>query len=211
MLWNVSSILPLAKHLATCQLSCNVKTSSKCAIFDKLQEKIRRKASRPAQKVTGPACACVGQKFPTPSPGDLVVWPATGLTDSRPGWLTRDLVGWLATWLAGSRPGWLTRDLVGRRVTCRLADSQPGWLTRAFLVGWLAPSWLVDSRLPVGWLAPSCWLTRAFLLADSRLPVGWLAPSCWLTQVGWLAALLADTVFARGTLTSPRSKFCTKW
>ena len=55
-------------HLATCQLSCNVTTSSKCAICDKLQEKIRRSASRPAQKVTGPACDCVGQKFPTPSP-----------------------------------------------------------------------------------------------------------------------------------------------
>ena len=26
-------------------------------------------ASRPAQKVTGPACACVGQKFPTPLRG----------------------------------------------------------------------------------------------------------------------------------------------
>ena len=55
-------------------------TSSKCAIFDELQEKIRSIASRPAQKVTGKsseqsiksvsqaACACVGQKFPTPSP-----------------------------------------------------------------------------------------------------------------------------------------------
>ena len=62
------------------QLSCNVTTSSKCAIFDELQEKIRSIASRPAQKVTGKsseqsiksvsqaACACVGQKFPTPSP-----------------------------------------------------------------------------------------------------------------------------------------------
>ena len=35
------------------QLSCNVTTSSKCAIFDELQEKIRSIASRPAQKVTG--------------------------------------------------------------------------------------------------------------------------------------------------------------
>ena len=34
------------------QLSCNVTTSSKCAIFDELQEKIRSIASRPAQKVT---------------------------------------------------------------------------------------------------------------------------------------------------------------
>ena len=33
--------------------ACNVTTSSKCAIFDKLQEKIRSMASRPAQKVTG--------------------------------------------------------------------------------------------------------------------------------------------------------------
>ena len=34
-----------------------------------------------------------------------------------------------------------------------------------------------DATGPVGWLAPSCWLTRAFLLADSgcltRSPVGW--------------------------------------
>ena len=56
------------------------------------------------------------------------------------------------------------------------------------LGGWLV-TWLAYSR-PVVWLAPP-WL------ADSRLPIGWLAPSCWLTQVGWLAALLADTVFAR--------------
>ena len=61
-------------------LSCNVTTSSKCATCDELQEKIRSIASRPAQKVTGKsseqsiksvlqaACACVGQKFPTPSP-----------------------------------------------------------------------------------------------------------------------------------------------
>ena len=60
--------------------ACNVTTSSKCAIFDQLQEKIRSIASRPVQKVTGKsseqgiksvsqaACACVGQKFPTPSP-----------------------------------------------------------------------------------------------------------------------------------------------
>ena len=116
--FQVSSILQRAKHLATCQISCNVTTSSKCAIFDKLQEKIRSIASRPAQKVTAkvqsgacnvttsskcalfdklqekirsiasrpaqkvtgksseqsiksvsqPACACVGQKFPSPSP-----------------------------------------------------------------------------------------------------------------------------------------------
>ena len=62
------------------QLSCNVTTSSKCAIFDELQEKIRSIASRPAQKVTGKsseqsiksvsqaACACVGQKFPPTFP-----------------------------------------------------------------------------------------------------------------------------------------------
>ena len=38
----------------TFQASCNVpSTSSKCAIFDKLQQKIRSIASRPAQKVTG--------------------------------------------------------------------------------------------------------------------------------------------------------------
>ena len=83
MLWNVSSILQRAKHLATCQLSCNVTTASRCAIFDQLQEKIRIE-SRPVQKVTGKsseqsiksvsqaACACVGQKFhpvpPLPSP-----------------------------------------------------------------------------------------------------------------------------------------------
>ena len=69
-----------AKHLATCQLPCNLTTSSTCAIFGKLQEKIRSIASRPAQKVTGKsseqsiksvsqaACACVGQKFPSTSP-----------------------------------------------------------------------------------------------------------------------------------------------
>ena len=62
------------------QLSCNVTTSSKCAIFDRLQEKIPSIASRPAQKVTEKssgqsiksvsqaACACVRQEFPTPSP-----------------------------------------------------------------------------------------------------------------------------------------------
>ena len=33
--------------------TCNVTTASKCGIFDKLQEKIRSIASRPAQKVTG--------------------------------------------------------------------------------------------------------------------------------------------------------------
>ena len=72
------------QHLATCQLSCNLTTSSKRAIFDKLQEEIRSIASRPAQKVTGKsseqriksvsqaACACVGQKFPTPSPPTLL-------------------------------------------------------------------------------------------------------------------------------------------
>ena len=70
----VDNVVKRFKHLATCQASCNVPTickvttSSKCAICDKLQEKIRSIASRPAQKVTGPACACVGQKFPTPSP-----------------------------------------------------------------------------------------------------------------------------------------------
>ena len=74
---NVPSILQRANYLATSQ---HLITSSKCAICDKLQEKIRSIASRPAQKVTGksseksiksvsqPACACVGQKFPTPSP-----------------------------------------------------------------------------------------------------------------------------------------------
>ena len=41
-----------AKHLATCQLSCNVTTSFERAIMHKLQEKIRSIASRPAQKVT---------------------------------------------------------------------------------------------------------------------------------------------------------------
>ena len=49
----VDNVVKRFKHLATCQLSCNVTTSSKCAIFDKLQEKIRSIASRPAQKVTG--------------------------------------------------------------------------------------------------------------------------------------------------------------
>ena len=73
----VDNVVKRFKHLATCQLSCNVATSSKCAIFDKLQEKIWSIASRRAQKVTGhsseqsiksvsqAACACVGQKFPT--------------------------------------------------------------------------------------------------------------------------------------------------
>ena len=62
------------------QLSCNVTTFPKYAIFDGLQEKIRSIASRPAQKVTEKsseqsiksvsqaACACVGQKCPTQSP-----------------------------------------------------------------------------------------------------------------------------------------------
>ena len=59
---SLPSILQRASYLATSQ------TSSKCAICDKLQEKIRSIASRPAQKVTGAACACVRQKFPTPSP-----------------------------------------------------------------------------------------------------------------------------------------------
>ena len=76
---NVPSILQRAKHLATCQLSCKVTTSFERAIFYKLEEMLSI-ASRPAQKVTGKsseqsiksvsqaACACVGQKFPTPSP-----------------------------------------------------------------------------------------------------------------------------------------------
>ena len=77
----VDNVVKRFKHLATCQLSCNLTTSSKCAIFDELQEKIRSIASRPAQKVTGKiqsrasrAChklhvpTCVGQKFPPASP-----------------------------------------------------------------------------------------------------------------------------------------------
>ena len=85
-----SSILQRAKHLATCQLSCNVTTSSKCAICDKLQEKIRSIASRPAQKGTGKsseqsiksvsqaACASgVGQKFPPTSPPPSLPPPPT--------------------------------------------------------------------------------------------------------------------------------------
>ena len=35
----VDNVVKRAKHLATCQLSCNVRTASKCAIFDQLQEK----------------------------------------------------------------------------------------------------------------------------------------------------------------------------
>ena len=80
----VDHVVKRFKHLATCQLSCNLTTSSKRATFDKLQEEIRSIASRPAQKVTGKrseqsiksvsqaACACVGQKFPTPSPPTLL-------------------------------------------------------------------------------------------------------------------------------------------
>ena len=49
----VDNVVKRFKHLATCQLSCNLTTSSRCAIFDELQEKIRSIASRPAQKVTG--------------------------------------------------------------------------------------------------------------------------------------------------------------
>ena len=77
-----SSILQRAKHLATCQLSCKLTTSSKCAIFDKLQQKIRSIASRPAQKVTGKSfraehqervtsCMCLrvsDKSFPPPPP-----------------------------------------------------------------------------------------------------------------------------------------------
>ena len=128
---------------------------------------------------------------PTPAtqkpPADSrpVVWLATWLADSRPGWLTRDLVGWLAT-------GCLTRDLVVWRAGCLtrglvvwlvtwLSDSRPGCLTRATLVGWLAPSG---------------WLTRAFRLADSSLPVGWLKPPCWLTRSSHVFALFSGLVRA---------------
>ena len=77
------------KHLATCQLSCNVTTASKCAIFDELQEKIRSIASRPAQKVTGKvqsraSRAChklhvpVSDKsFPSPPPSFPPTFPPT--------------------------------------------------------------------------------------------------------------------------------------
>ena len=53
----VDNVVKRFKHLATCQascnvptISCNITTASKCAIFDKLQEKIRSIASN---KVTG--------------------------------------------------------------------------------------------------------------------------------------------------------------
>ena len=172
--------------------TCNVTTSSKCAIFDKLQEKIRSITPRPAQKVTGKSSE---RSIKSVSQAACAYVCRTKVSHPVPPTLLPPHVGhsWTMLWNV-SRILQRAKHLASCQLSCNvttsskcaicvwratwlswLSDSRPtdschpGWLTRAFR--------LADSRLPVGWLAPSCWLTRAFLLADSgcltRSPVGW--------------------------------------